>query len=664
MSIATIPNKSTATNHAPSTAHVACIDRSIPIQRAPQILVRFELLHRTLMVPAPPPSSRTTQGDSISMEEYMKKAIVHALRRLVIHRDDDPLVEVLQNHCRPADLRLTQWNPPFAACAFTRALRGGKGGFGTLLKGQSRQSSAHTTKHFHDCRNLQGQRLRAVNEQLHYQVWKEWHDKVQAGTATEAELLAALTNTPTGLAGWHLALPSWAEVSVKKEQQLNQKLLRRWRQEQAQRQEQQQRQRERSEQQITAYVQTAHQVQEQLERTMAAALQEGLRKQHEKQPRARTEPVSKRARTEMMALHNTAEHVETTAAPLPPFALVTLSGEASVTPSDDVDATTAWTIQGLSNFCTVGILLDASQYHTTFESRNDVEAMLLLYYEVVLRSGTGVAQIGWARPGGIFQPNSDTGDGVGDGATSWGYDPSRSIKLHAGISELYGIDGESTTPDSNSNPTQDDIRGAVVGCGWNVRTGEVFFSVNGQHLGTAFSVPAPEEVMVPSLYPVLSCNEGETVQIRLYGKEMAYCPPTAVPVGDILLVEDAHQNGSMVEKDDQGDMDRKPKAVESALPLPVTDAPTNAGPENRPLTAPSESAELPPLPEEEPLDLRQFSSAQELEALGRDRLKRALMAAGLKCGGTLTEQAVRLFAIRDLDPPDYPMKLRAAKISS
>ncbi|XP_028293923.1 splicing regulator SDE2 isoform X2 [Gouania willdenowi] len=40
------------------------------------------------------------------------------------------------------------------------------------------------------------------------------------------------------------------------------------------------------------------------------------------------------------------------------------------------------------------------------------------------------------------------------------------------------------------------------------------------------------------------------------------------------------------------------------------------------------------------------TSAQQLEALGLDTLKAELKARGVKCGGTLTERAVRLFSVR------------------
>ncbi|CAH0389639.1 unnamed protein product [Bemisia tabaci] len=53
------------------------------------------------------------------------------------------------------------------------------------------------------------------------------------------------------------------------------------------------------------------------------------------------------------------------------------------------------------------------------------------------------------------------------------------------------------------------------------------------------------------------------------------------------------------------------------------------------------------------LDLSAFSSWEELASLGLDRLKSALAALGLKCGGTLEERAQRLFSTKgkkSLDP--------------
>lgn len=51
-----------------------------------------------------------------------------------------------------------------------------------------------------------------------------------------------------------------------------------------------------------------------------------------------------------------------------------------------------------------------------------------------------------------------------------------------------------------------------------------------------------------------------------------------------------------------------------------------------------------------PLDLSSLSCVDQLESLGLDVLKQELMSRGLKCGGTLSERASRLFSIRGLSP--------------
>ncbi|XP_036309342.1 replication stress response regulator SDE2 isoform X2 [Pipistrellus kuhlii] len=53
---------------------------------------------------------------------------------------------------------------------------------------------------------------------------------------------------------------------------------------------------------------------------------------------------------------------------------------------------------------------------------------------------------------------------------------------------------------------------------------------------------------------------------------------------------------------------------------------------------------------QESVDLLAFSSVAEMESLGLEKLKRELMARGLKCGGTLQERAARLFSVRGLAP--------------
>uniref|UniRef100_A0A7E4V540 Matrin-type domain-containing protein n=1 Tax=Panagrellus redivivus TaxID=6233 RepID=A0A7E4V540_PANRE len=54
----------------------------------------------------------------------------------------------------------------------------------------------------------------------------------------------------------------------------------------------------------------------------------------------------------------------------------------------------------------------------------------------------------------------------------------------------------------------------------------------------------------------------------------------------------------------------------------------------------------------EALDLSMYNSVEDLEALGLDRLKKALLALNLKCGGTLKQRAERLFAAKSKAPEE------------
>jgi len=58
------------------------------------------------------------------------------------------------------------------------------------------------------------------------------------------------------------------------------------------------------------------------------------------------------------------------------------------------------------------------------------------------------------------------------------------------------------------------------------------------------------------------------------------------------------------------------------------------------------------------LDLDHYNTVEELQQLGMDRLKTALLAIQCKCGGSLEERAQRLFSLKGLERKDYPTKVR------
>ena len=59
------------------------------------------------------------------------------------------------------------------------------------------------------------------------------------------------------------------------------------------------------------------------------------------------------------------------------------------------------------------------------------------------------------------------------------------------------------------------------------------------------------------------------------------------------------------------------------------------------------------------VDLEEYEAAQQLEALGLNHLKEELQRRGLKCGGTLTQRAQRLWAVKGLDASQIPAGLLA-----
>mmetsp|Transcript_2950 Transcript_2950/g.6924 ORF Transcript_2950/g.6924 Transcript_2950/m.6924 type:complete len:106 (-) Transcript_2950:131-448(-) len=61
------------------------------------------------------------------------------------------------------------------------------------------------------------------------------------------------------------------------------------------------------------------------------------------------------------------------------------------------------------------------------------------------------------------------------------------------------------------------------------------------------------------------------------------------------------------------------------------------------------------------VDLGEYSSAEELEALGLERLKAELQRRGLKCGGSLRQRAERLYLLKTTPPEELDRSLFAKK---
>lgn len=104
------------------------------------------------------------------------------------------------------------------------ALLGGKGGFGATLRSQGKSKKARRTLNFNFCRDLQGRRLKYVNDEIRLKNWlsdaeRAKRDKLK-GDYKEAKGEA-------GIEGWYLGVPSWSEtVGTSKKGQEYRKRLR------------------------------------------------------------------------------------------------------------------------------------------------------------------------------------------------------------------------------------------------------------------------------------------------------------------------------------------------------------------------------------------------------------------------------------------------------
>ncbi|CAN0389712.1 unnamed protein product, partial [Scytosiphon promiscuus] len=96
--------------------------------------------------------------------------------------------------------------PPLSVLrVWTGGLKGGKGGFGAMLRAMAKQAGAKPTTDFGACRDLQGRRLRHVNDEVRLQKWQEARsvslERESRGEKVEEE------KTQSGIENWHLGVP-------------------------------------------------------------------------------------------------------------------------------------------------------------------------------------------------------------------------------------------------------------------------------------------------------------------------------------------------------------------------------------------------------------------------------------------------------------------------
>ena len=552
---------------------------------------------------------------------------------------------------------LLHQHPPLTAKIHPRhtCIRGGKGGFGTLLKGQSKQAGAKTTLDFGACRDLSGRRLRHVNDEIKLRKWRELQQKREKGE--DVDELAAL-KTESGIRNWHLMVPSWSDGAAftnkgrrKHERQLERE-VRSWqsKEERAKRQKE-----EKKMEQEWAVMEYVRRGEVESARVSADNVKEGILEHLKKRKMEKQQSSNKNQGSVPTDVKNVTEIEQSFGLDKDDnsqtSSLITLSGEMTVFEGEKMQGQKMKQIriQSQSDFATVGVLLDADKLR---EAPNTG-----VYIEYTIHTA-GLAQIGWIRVpttssgdnSEMFIANSDTGDGVGDDNVSFGYDGSRKLKFNGGKEAAYGNvlgSGEKELLGWKSG----DVLGSWCRRSSDAQNIEIGYLLNGKDLGIAFSIPAESKNTV-SYYPALSLNLGEVVDVNL-GPDFSHdVKEGCVGVSDLIKVDFSENT-----EDEGGKLEAKPdaKSCDNAPRKKRSREEGNTGTIKR-LSA--ESQEVANDTIIDAFDLDKCKSTQELEELGPDRLKSILLGMGVKCGGTTQQRAERLFALKGLRREEYPQKVR------
>jgi hypothetical protein len=504
-------------------------------------------------------------------------------------------------------------SPHFVDIRVKSGIRGGKGGFGTLLKGQSRQAGAKLTTDFGACRDLQGRRLRHVNDEIKLRKWREMERRKANGETVPDD---ELWNTPSGIYNWHLMTPTWADISKKATYRIKRQFQQLDKEAQKKRALQQE-QEEAYQKTLTHYLEQATDATASIQESFQDALKQGLSNNNDKNNDKNNNKNDDKKKRKRPTTRNNTTASSSSSSSLSftqPNSLCTLSGDVVVVTNHKKASVE---MQSKSDFGTAVLVLD----------REIPKERPVVYYEVSLESG-GMAQIGWARLVGggdkdkddkdvVFQPNDESGDGVGDDVASFGVDGSRGMKFHAGTDGAY----------RNFKWK----RGDRLGCSWDTQEGSLSFHVNGKDAGVAFS--KKENVPKRNLVPAFSCNQGEIIELHTTKDDCNYFPQTgAIAVGE--LIESVVQDQDEDQDDAEPALDAKKSAITTTNTTTKSEQKEDTESKTTKPPVIKEEVKKAPFDTEniKPLNLLDYESAKELEALGMDRLKGALMAIKVKCG--------------------------------
>ncbi|KAL9186257.1 hypothetical protein ACHAXT_005495 [Thalassiosira profunda] len=526
------------------------------------------------------------------------------------------------------------------------SIRGGKGGFGTLLKGQSKKAGARTTVDFGACRDLSGRRLRHVNDEIKLRKFREMQEKKEKGE--EVDELAAI-KTPSGIRNWHLMVPGWSDAAMtnkgrrKIERQMEREVRGYKSREERARMAKEEKRRD-EEWAANEYVKRGE-VEGGRSNMGSEDVKQGILEHFRKRKAEKEGEVGGEAKAAAASVGDKTAALLENAPESGSLAahLMTLAGEMSVFDFEQkADKSKAkLRMQSQSDFATAVVVLDAEKLKGA-ETKG-------VYVEYTLQTA-GLAQIGWIRPPAegrkAFLPNSDTGDGVGDDGASFGYDGSRRLKFHDGTEVAYGI---------VSDKPVEWKAGDVLGCYCKLSLDdkiEMGYSLNGTDLGVAFSVLKNADSF--GYYPAVSLNLNEVVDVNV-GPDFAFeIKDGCVGACDLVKTEVDAENepaGASSKGNDTGN-GAKEDATAPPRKRPREPETNQNGKKDEMKTETSEKKTA------EAFDLNQCSSVDELMEMNPERLKNILLSMGVKCGGTPEERAKRLFSLKGLRRDEYPQKVR------
>ncbi|EGZ05726.1 hypothetical protein PHYSODRAFT_362482 [Phytophthora sojae] len=534
--------------------------------------------------------------------------------------------------------------PSFPAIIRARlrgGLRGGKGGFGAMLRSMGKASGAKATTDFGACRDLHGRRLRHVNQEVAMHKWRQDADaraQREKDGVSEREVLDE--DTPSGIPGWYLATPSWAE-GVKKsymKRRRNTVLCKSWqkareggrapppgaprwwgcprgrdcdfahgeeelrgegltefkraKKEEAQRAKQQE---------LQSYVD----YEQEMPDDVLNAIKSGLR-------RRKTKAKAK------MGLE------EENARVLPPDATTYISVRSAQHPSPATEKWLKLVGEGSEDegSASVGTAfkhglceLRGRGNFGTAAARHCCAVMKGKWYYEVRLITAGVVQIGWADS--TFEANSETGDGVGDHERSWAYDGARQVKWNGGKDEEYAADDSWSKND-------------VIGCMLDLDEGTVAFTRNGVDLGVAFR-NVKHTSSDQGFFPAISVEQTEILLVNVGSQPFLYEAPGFDPVIDAIEAENSGASAA-------SEAVNEASVSVSSNDTSVSSAPDDAEKQSNARTSETNTPKIAKEPEkksipsEPAIDLMKFETVESLEALGLERLKEELARRDLKCG--------------------------------